>query len=157
MCVGSASALGPTQVSVSVEDSDAAPIPWRSPRGKTYIRSVWAEDAIEKACVAANEWYRALPVFERRVNLGSVVGFKHPALMSEHDCVGQFAWFIHEAGVPWDAIHHEVSDSRWLFDIPHPAASNSFPDEHFRVSIRTASRANGGSRSRKMSRRSGDT
>ena len=97
---------------------------------------MWAESAIERACVAANEWYRALPVFERRVNLGSVVGFKHPALMSEHDCVGQFARFIHEAGVPWDAIHHEVSDSRWLFDTPHPAANKSFPEERkWRVDI----------------------
>jgi len=25
--------------------------------------------------------------------------------------------------VPWDAIHHEVSFSRWMFDKPHPAAT----------------------------------
>lgn len=82
-----------------------------------------AEDAIEQACAKATAWYRALPAFETRVNLGTVVGFRHPAILSEHDCVAHFARFVHEAGVPWDDIHHEVSVSRWLFDAPHPAAT----------------------------------
>jgi hypothetical protein len=34
-----------------------------------------------------------------------------------------FARFLSEAGVPWEAIHHEVSISRWIFDKPHPAAT----------------------------------
>jgi hypothetical protein len=55
--------------------------------------------------------------------LGSVIGFKHPALVSEQDCVIHFARFLNEVGVPWDAIHHQVSVSRWLFEEPHPAAT----------------------------------
>jgi hypothetical protein len=38
----------------------------------------WVETAIEEACSRAEEWYRELPQFENRVNLGSVVGFRHP-------------------------------------------------------------------------------
>jgi hypothetical protein len=83
----------------------------------------WAEHAIEEACRRAEEWYRALPLFEPRVNLGSVVGHKYPAILSERDCVINFARFLNEADVPWDAIHHEVSVSRWMFDKPHPAAT----------------------------------
>jgi hypothetical protein len=63
------------------------------------------------------------------VNLGRVVGRKHPAILSEQDCVINFAHFLHEAGLPWDAIHHEVSMSRWLFDKPHPAATAMTPGE----------------------------
>ena len=83
----------------------------------------WAESAIEDACASTQEWFRSLPVFEPRVNLGSVVGHRSPALLSERDCVIAFARFLNEAGVPTDAIHHEVSISRWLFDSPHPAAT----------------------------------
>lgn len=83
----------------------------------------WAEMAIEKACDSAERWYRTLPTFHDRVNLGSVVGFRHPAILSEQDCVMHFARFLNEAGVAWDAIHHQVSVSRWLFDAPHEAAT----------------------------------
>lgn len=64
-----------------------------------------------------------LTPFPNRVNLGSVIGFKHPALVSEQDCVIHFARFLNEAGVPWEDIHHQVSVSRWLFEEPHPAAT----------------------------------
>jgi hypothetical protein len=83
----------------------------------------WADRAIDDACERAEEWYRTLTQFPNRVNLGSVIGFKHPALVSEQDCVIHFARFLNEVGVPWDAIHHQVSVSRWLFEEPHPAAS----------------------------------
>lgn len=83
----------------------------------------WAETAIEEACRRTEEWFRALPTFEPRVNLGSVVGHKYPAILSEQDGVIHFARFLNEAGVPWDAIHHQVAISRWIFDQPHPAAT----------------------------------
>lgn len=89
----------------------------------------WAETAIEDACARAEEWYRALPAFPNRVDLGSVIGFKHPALVSEQDCVIHFARFLNECEVRWDAIHHQVSVSRWLFDHPHPAATAATPGE----------------------------
>jgi hypothetical protein len=83
----------------------------------------WPESAIEEACRRAEQWYRKLPCFRQQVNLGNVVGFKHPALVSEHDCVIQFARFLNEAGVPWEAMNHELSVSRWLFDKEHPVAT----------------------------------
>lgn len=83
----------------------------------------WAENAIEEACRQAEAWYRRLPQFPRRVNERSFTGFKHPALVSEQDCVIHFARFLNEADVPWEAIHHQVSVSRWLFDHGHPAAT----------------------------------
>ena len=82
----------------------------------------WAVEAVEAACVEAERWFRGLKSFEPRVNLGSVVGFKHPALLSEHDCVMHFSRFLAAAGVPWTAMHHQVSVSKWLFREPHPAA-----------------------------------
>ena len=81
------------------------------------------EGAIEEACERAERWYRALPAFPTQVNLGNVVGAKHPALVSEHDCVFRFARFLRKSGVPWDAMNHELSVSRWLFDNGHPAAT----------------------------------
>ena len=81
------------------------------------------EQAIESACTKAEDWYLRLPTFRDRVNLGSVVGFRHPAIVSEQDCVMHFARFLSDAGVDWESIHHQVSVSRWLFDSPHPAAT----------------------------------
>lgn len=95
----------------------------------------WADDAIEEACRLAEEWYRALPAFEPRVNLVSVVGRKYPAILSEQDCVINFARFLNEAGVPWDALHHEVSVSRWMFDKPHPAATAVTGSTKWRVDL----------------------
>lgn len=88
--------------------------------------------AIEDACRRTEEWFRALPAFEPRVNLGSVVGHKYPALLSEQDGVIHFARFLNEAGVPWESIHHQVSMSRWIFDAPHPAATTMTTGERRR-------------------------
>jgi hypothetical protein len=86
--------------------------------------TAWSETAIEAACRRIEEWYRALPAFKMRtvVDRGQVVGRRSPAILSERDCVINFARLLHEEGVPWDAIHHEVPFSRWMFDEPHPAA-----------------------------------
>jgi hypothetical protein len=87
--------------------------------------SPWSDSAIEAACRRAEGWYRGLPTFKTRtvVGRGEVVGCRSPAILSERDCVINFARFLHDEGVPWDAIHHEVSFSRWMFDQPHPAAT----------------------------------
>jgi hypothetical protein len=97
--------------------------------------SAWAEQAIEDACRRTEKWFRSLPSFEPRVNLGTVVGHKFPALLSEQDGVIHFARFVNEAGVPWDAIHHQVSVSRWIFDLPHPAATAMTPGERRRIDL----------------------
>ena len=63
---------------------------------------------------------------------GQVVGRRSPAILSERDCVINFARFLNEEGVPWDAIHHEVSMSRWIFEEPHPAATAMTPAQRRR-------------------------
>jgi hypothetical protein len=93
----------------------------------------WADRAVDDACARAEEWYLGLPSFPARVNLGSVVGYRHPALVSEQDCVMHFARFLNESGVAWESIHHQVSVSRWLFDSPHPAATAG--DKRWRVDL----------------------
>jgi hypothetical protein len=100
-------------------------------RGVTSDASL-AETAIEEACRRTEEWFRALPAFDPRVNLGSVVGHKYPALLSEQDGVIHFARFLNEAGVTWEAIHHQVAISRWIFDAPHAAATTMTPGERRR-------------------------
>ena len=94
----------------------------------------WAEAAIEGACRRAEAWFRSLPVFRTRavVGGGQVVGRRSPAILSERDCVINFARFLNEEGVPWDAIHHEVSMSRWIFEEPHPAATAMTPAQRRR-------------------------
>ena len=84
------------------------------------------DEAIEEARARAAEWFRSLPTFPKRVNLGSVVGGKKPAVLSEGDCVMQFARFLNEVGLSWESIHHQLKASRWLFDTPHPAAGGTW-------------------------------
>jgi hypothetical protein len=92
------------------------------------------EVAVERACVLAEEWFRTLPPFEIRVNLGSVVGHRSPWLLSERDCVVTFIRFLVEDGLEWEEIHNEVPISRWIFDKPHPAAT-AVSKAHRRVDL----------------------
>src|SRR5207247_11394003 len=117
--------------SLGLNDLESSPVA-TTPTPQT---TSWAEPAIESACRRAEEWYRSLPAFEPRVFVGSgeVIGHKYPALLSERDCVINFARFLQEADVPWDAIHHEVPMSRWLFDAEHPAATKMTPGQRRRT------------------------
>jgi hypothetical protein len=82
------------------------------------------EAEVADACRRAEAWFRATPKFPNGpIVVRSVVGFEHPALLSEADCRLHFARFLVDAGVPWEAIHMELSNSIWIFDAPHPAAS----------------------------------
>ena len=94
----------------------------------------WAEPAIEGACRRAEAWSQSLPAFSTRavVGGGQVVGRRSPTILSERDSVINFARFLNEEGVPWDAIHHEVSMSRWIFEDPHPAATAMTPAQRRR-------------------------
>ncbi len=87
----------------------------------------WAEPFVDVACANAEAWFRAAPRFANRVNLGTVVGYRGPSLLSEHDCVIHFARHLHDAGVPWEDMHYEISLSKWMFSPPHPAASGVDP------------------------------
>jgi hypothetical protein len=94
----------------------------------------YAESAIEGACQRAEAWFRSLPTFPTRavVGGGQVVARRSPAILSERDSVINFARFLNEEGMPWDAIHHEVSMSRWIFEEPHPAATAMAPAQRRR-------------------------
>jgi hypothetical protein len=95
----------------------------------------WSEDAIEAACRHAEEWYCSLRPFEPRafVGRGEVIGHKFPAVLSERDSVINFARFLEEEGVAFDAIHHEIPISRWMFDADHPAATKMTPGQRRRT------------------------
>jgi hypothetical protein len=83
----------------------------------------WAEEAIEGACLSAEQWMRGLPTFDPqpKTSDGAVVAGRYPALLSERDCAVAFARMLHDQGVPWEAIHSELSISRWIFDSSHRA------------------------------------
>jgi hypothetical protein len=90
----------------------------------TFARVVgWAEPYVEEACAKAEAWFRKLPSFPNRVNLGTVVQPRGPTLLSEQDSVIQFARHLHQAGVPWEDMHYELTLSKWMFTPSHPAAS----------------------------------
>jgi hypothetical protein len=79
------------------------------------------DDQIDVACELASKWFRKQPPFKKRVNLGAVVGFHGPSVVSEADCALQFARFLSRAGVPWKDMHQEVSLSKWLVTAPADA------------------------------------
>jgi hypothetical protein len=78
--------------------------------------------AIEQACEGAEEWLASLPEWPAHIVADdSVSSHFGPTILSEADCVLQFARHLHEAGVPWEDMHFELSRSKWLFAAPHPA------------------------------------
>jgi len=75
--------------------------------------------AIEAACVAIASWLMQLPEWPHphpRNASGSVSSHYGPTILSEHDCVMQFARHLNEAGVPWEDIHLEFSPGQWMFE-----------------------------------------
>jgi hypothetical protein len=82
----------------------------------------WADGFVDDASVKTETWFKDCPPFGQQVNLGTVVGYRGPTFLSEHDCVIHFARHLHEAGVPWEDMHYELSLSKWMFAAPHPAA-----------------------------------
>jgi hypothetical protein len=73
--------------------------------------------AIEDACAATTSWLAQLPAWPHHPTnaSGSVSSHYGPTILSEHDCVMQFARHLNEAGVPWEDIHLEFSPAQWLF------------------------------------------
>jgi hypothetical protein len=55
------------------------------------LGEAWSTTRIERALDDAEAWFNAVPVFDPRVNLGTVVGFRSPSAISEADCVLQTA------------------------------------------------------------------
>ncbi|MHB1865447.1 MAG: hypothetical protein ACYCPS_04810 [Candidatus Saccharimonadales bacterium] len=77
-----------------------------------------AMQAVEEACVATASWLTHLPAWpDHPTNAsGSVSAHFGPTILSEHDCVMQFARHLNEAGMPWEDIHLEFSPAQWMFD-----------------------------------------
>lgn len=76
--------------------------------------------AVEDACAATASWLTGLPAWPRHPTnaSGSVSAHFGPTILSEHDCVMQFARHLSEAGVPWEDIHLEFSPAQWMFERP---------------------------------------
>ncbi len=47
---------------------------------------------------------------------GRAVSNRGPAILSESDCVLQFARFLNKQGVPWKDIHISVAPGQWLVE-----------------------------------------
>lgn len=72
---------------------------------------------IQTALKATERWLRKQqpwPSGNLRNATGSVVSHRGPAILSEADCVLQFARQLNAAGVSWKDIHMEVSPGQWL-------------------------------------------
>jgi hypothetical protein len=78
------------------------------------------KQAIEDACEATTAWLTQLPSWPHHPTnaSGSVSSHYGPTILSEHDCVMQFARHLHDLGVPWEDIHLEFSPAQWLFEKP---------------------------------------
>lgn len=81
-----------------------------------------APDALPRQIADATrrmtEWLCALPEWPRHpVNAsGSVSAHYGPTILSEHDCVMQYARFLSQAGVAWEDMHLELSPGQWMFE-----------------------------------------
>lgn len=77
------------------------------------------EKQIAAALKSSERWLRKQPAWANG-NLqsvsGSVVSHRGPTILSEADCVFQFARQLNAAGVPWRDIHIEVSPAKWIVD-----------------------------------------
>jgi hypothetical protein len=85
----------------------------------------WSDEPVARALDQVESWFRSVPEFRSRVLIpgGTVVGFRSPAALSEHDLVLRTAHALNHNGVSWDDMHMEISASRAFFDGDHPAAS----------------------------------
>jgi hypothetical protein len=74
---------------------------------------------ISKALEDTERWLQRQPSWKNG-NLsnasGSVISHRGPAVLSEADCVLQFARFLNKHGVPWKDMHIEVTPAQWLVD-----------------------------------------
>jgi hypothetical protein len=80
------------------------------------------ERAIEAACERTTAWLRGLPSWRNHPSnaSGSVSSHFGPTILSEHDCVMQFARHLHASGLPWEDMHLEFSPGQWMFNLLEP-------------------------------------
>lgn len=77
------------------------------------------EKQVAAALKSTERWLRKQPTWAEG-NIASkgrrVVSHRGPAILSESDCVLQFARQLNDAGVSWKDIHMQVSPAKWLVD-----------------------------------------
>jgi hypothetical protein len=81
------------------------------------------EEAIERACARTAAWLRTLPKWPHHPTNASRSVSSHfgPTILSEQDCVMQFARHLHAGGVSWKNMHLEFSPAQWMFNLTEPA------------------------------------
>lgn len=75
------------------------------------------EKQIATALKSTERWLRKQPTWadgHLKNASGSVVSHRGPSILSEADCVLQFARQLNAAGVPWRDLHIEVVPGQWL-------------------------------------------
>src|SRR3954464_11971143 len=79
-------------------------------------------ETIAEAADRMTGWLRALPEWPKHPTnaSGSVSAHFGPTILSEHDCVVHFARFLHQAGVPWEDMHLELSPGQWMYHAAGP-------------------------------------
>ena len=80
------------------------------------------DEQIAEAVAGMSAWLRALPEWPKHPTnaSGSVSAHFGPTILSEHDCVMHFARFLHQAGVPWEDMHLELSPGQWMYHATGP-------------------------------------
>jgi hypothetical protein len=97
-------------------------------------------EATDVACRLTEAWLRTLPAWESHPATadGGVSGNRGPTLVSEADCVLQFARFLNQAGVAWEDMHLELPRVKWMFaDATHRTFVESY---NWRVDLAVVSR-----------------
>lgn len=68
-------------------------------------------------------WLREVPAWNQHPTNASRSVSSHfgPTILSEQDCVMQFARHLHASGVSWEDMHLEFSPAQWMFNLTEPA------------------------------------
>ncbi len=75
------------------------------------------EKQTAKALVDLERWLARQPGWKSgELTGGRARSNRSPAILSESDCVLQFARFLNKQGVPWKDIHISVAPGQWLVE-----------------------------------------
>lgn len=103
------------------------------------------EKQIAKALVDFERWLARQPQWKSGELVGArgrAVSNRGPAILSENDCLLQFARFLNKQGVPWKDIHLSVAPGQWLVEKsvagPKPARIDLAIVDRERLAKRTA-------------------
>lgn len=77
------------------------------------------EKQISVALKSTERWLRKQPTWNDghlKNATGTAVSHRGPTILSEADCVMQFARQLNAAGVPWKDLHIDLVPARWLIN-----------------------------------------